>query len=53
MNRQVTCECGYVARGSTDEEVIATIREHMRSDHPDLLDKISDEQIRDWIETTG
>ena len=53
MNRQVACECGYVARGGTDEEVIATIREHMRTDHPDLLDKISDDQIRGWIETTA
>ena len=51
MNRQVKCECGYIARGATDEEVLATIREHMRTDHPDLVDKIGDDQIRGWIET--
>jgi len=50
MPRQVKCECGYVARADTDEAVLANIREHMRSDHPELLDKISDEQILSWIE---
>lgn len=50
MARQVKCECGYVARGETEEEVVATIREHIRSDHPDLAATITDEQIRDWIE---
>lgn len=50
MERQVKCECGYVARGSSDDEVLVNIREHMAADHPDLLDKISDAQIRDWIE---
>lgn len=50
MNRQVKCECGYVARATTDGEVLAKIREHMRSDHPTLLSKISDDDIRGWIE---
>jgi predicted small metal-binding protein len=50
MNRQVKCECGYVARAATDEAVVTKIREHMRSDHPDLLTKISDEDIRGWVE---
>jgi predicted small metal-binding protein len=50
MARQVRCECGYVARGDTDEEVLATIRDHLRTDHPDLLAKVSDEQILGWVE---
>ncbi|HVM57912.1 MAG TPA: DUF1059 domain-containing protein [Gaiellaceae bacterium] len=50
MARQVTCECGYVARADTDEDVLAKIREHMRTDHPELLDKITDEQILGWVE---
>jgi len=48
--RQVKCECGYVARGDTDDDVLANIRNHMRSDHPELLEQVSDEQILDWIE---
>jgi predicted small metal-binding protein len=50
MARQVKCECGYVARAETDQDVLVAIREHMRTDHPDLLDKIGDEQILGWIE---
>ena len=50
MNRQVKCECGYVARGSTDDDVVVTIREHIRTDHPHLMDEVSDDQIRGWIE---
>ncbi len=53
MDRQVKCECGYVARGSDDDEVVTTIRDHMRTDHPELLDKVSDDQIRGWIEITA
>jgi predicted small metal-binding protein len=52
MPKQINCECGYVARGETESEVIARIRDHMRSDHPALLDKVSNEDLRAWIEET-
>jgi len=52
MAKQINCECGYVARGETEDEVIGRIREHMRADHPDLLDQVSDEDLRGWIEET-
>jgi predicted small metal-binding protein len=50
MARQVMCECGYVARADTDEDVLAQIREHMRTDHPELVEKVTDEQILGWVE---
>jgi predicted small metal-binding protein len=50
MARQVKCECGYIGRGETDEEVVETIRDHIRADHPELADEITEEQIRSWIE---
>jgi predicted small metal-binding protein len=50
MARQVKCECGYVVRADSDDEVLSTLREHIRTDHPELDDKISDDQILDWIE---
>ncbi|HTZ06088.1 MAG TPA: DUF1059 domain-containing protein [Gaiellaceae bacterium] len=50
MAKQVMCECGYVARADTDEDVVAKIREHMRTDHPELLEKVTDEQILGWVE---
>jgi predicted small metal-binding protein len=44
------CECGYVAHADTDDDVLADIRNHMRSDHPGLLEQISDQQVLDWME---
>jgi predicted small metal-binding protein len=50
MAKQITCECGFVARGDTEENVVAEIRDHMRSDHPELLEKVSREDLLGWIE---
>ena len=52
MAKQINCECGYVARGDSDEDVVQQIREHMRTDHPELLARVSDEDLRGWIEET-
>ena len=50
MASQITCECGYVARAATDETVVAAIREHLRTDHPDLVATLTPEVIRGWVE---
>ena len=52
MAKQINCECGYVARGESEAEVVASIREHMRTDHPELLERGSDQDLRGWIEET-
>ncbi|HTI33267.1 MAG TPA: DUF1059 domain-containing protein [Miltoncostaea sp.] len=50
MARVINCECGYVARAAGDDEVIALIQEHMRADHPDLVGKVSREDLEGWIQ---
>jgi predicted small metal-binding protein len=50
MARIIRCECGFVAHGETDGDVIATIREHMRSDHPALLETVGREELLGWIQ---
>jgi predicted small metal-binding protein len=50
MASQVKCECGYIARADDDDDVVTNIRDHISSDHPELMDKVSDEDIRSWIE---
>ena len=50
MDRQVKCECGYIARGDSDEDVVAEIRDHIRTDHPELTERVSDEDIASWVE---
>jgi predicted small metal-binding protein len=50
MAKLIRCECGFVARGDSDEQVITVIREHMASDHPALLEAVSREDLLGWIQ---
>jgi predicted small metal-binding protein len=50
MAKRITCECGQVINGSTEDEVVDGAREHMRADHPELLEKVSREDLVGWIE---
>lgn len=36
MGKVIHCECGYEARGVSDDDVIAALRKHLEQDHPDL-----------------
>ena len=49
MAKLINCECGFVARGDTDDEVIEKIRAHMKQDHPKLLAKVSRDDLLGWI----
>jgi predicted small metal-binding protein len=48
--RQVRCECGFVARGQNDDEVISQVLVHVAAEHPDLAAVETAEVIRGWIE---
>ncbi len=51
MLRQVRCEWDYyVARGLSDDEVIAIILDHLAKEHPDVADTPTADDIRSWIE---
>ena len=50
MAKQITCECGFIARADNDDDVVEKIRAHMRSDHPELLEKVTREDLLGWIE---
>ncbi|TDE95895.1 DUF1059 domain-containing protein [Occultella glacieicola] len=50
MNRQVRCECGFTARGTTDEEVIGLTLAHVAEVHPDLAAVETADDVRGWIE---
>ncbi len=51
MSKLIRCECGFVARGETDDEVIGVIRGHMATDHPDLSESVSRQDLLGWIQT--
>jgi len=48
--KQITCECGHVIRGESEHEVVEGAREHMRQDHPELLERVSRDDLLGWIE---
>lgn len=50
MAKLIRCECGFIARGDTDDEVVAAIRAHMKTDHPVLLDTVSREDLLGWVQ---
>ena len=50
MARQITCECGQVVRGETEGELVELTYEHLRSDHPQLADKLTRKDIVALIE---
>ncbi len=45
MAKVIDCECGFVARGTTDDEVILR---HVASDHLDLLTSVDREDLYGW-----
>jgi predicted small metal-binding protein len=45
----IRCECGYVARGDSDDQVVGQIREHLATDHPALLTSVSREDLLSWV----
>jgi predicted small metal-binding protein len=50
MAKLIRCECGFVVRGNSNDEVIGAIRAHMAADHPALLDSVSREDLLGWIQ---
>ena len=50
MAKQITCECGTVIRGQSDDEVVAGAETHMRQDHPELVGQVSRDDLLSWIE---
>ena len=49
MANQVTCECGYVARADSDDEIVELVGAHVASEHPELVDTATEDVIRSWI----
>ncbi len=45
MGRVINCECGRVVRGADDDEIVAAVQQHVTEDHPELVGKLSREDI--------
>jgi predicted small metal-binding protein len=45
MGKVINCECGQAVEARTDDELVAKVEEHVRTDHPELVGKMSREDI--------
>jgi len=50
MAKIANCECGYVPRGDTDDEVADDLETHIRRNHPEMVGKVDRTQLRDLVE---
>jgi predicted small metal-binding protein len=50
MAKQINCECGAVIRGESEDEVIAGAESHVRQDHPELVGKVSRDELQSWVQ---
>jgi predicted small metal-binding protein len=41
----INCDCGYVVRGETEDELVAGAEQHIREAHPDMVGKVSREDF--------
>jgi hypothetical protein len=51
MTRVINCECGLVCQGETDEEVLAQAERHVQEDHPELVGRITREDLLAMAQT--
>jgi predicted small metal-binding protein len=45
MGKVINCECGEVVRADTDDELVEKVDTHVRRAHPDLVGKLSREDV--------
>jgi predicted small metal-binding protein len=50
--KQIDCVCGVVVKGEDDDELWQQAQAHLRTDHPDLVEKVSREDILAQAEET-
>ena len=43
--KQINCVCGQVVKGEDDDELWERAQAHLNADHPDLVGKVSREDI--------
>lgn len=45
MGKLINCECGEVVRGDDEDELVANATAHVNANHPELVGKLSREDI--------
>jgi predicted small metal-binding protein len=45
MAKEVNCPCGATMRGDTDDELVTNVEQHVRENHPDMVDTMTRDKI--------
>lgn len=45
MGKVINCECGEVVRAETDNELVQKVERHVGQAHPELVGKLSREDV--------
>ncbi len=45
MAKLINCECGFVVHGVDDAELLRNAEEHINRDHPELVGKLSRDDL--------
>jgi predicted small metal-binding protein len=45
MGKVINCECGQTVRAESDDELVALVEAHVERDHPELVGKLSRDDI--------
>jgi predicted small metal-binding protein len=45
VSRVINCECGQSVRAESDDQLVERVEEHVRQAHPDLVGKMSRQDI--------
>jgi predicted small metal-binding protein len=48
--KMIRCECGFIARGNSDDQVVGVISGHISADHPALLKTVTRDDLISWIQ---
>ena len=52
MSMVINCECGYVVRGESEDELVQRAERHVEETHPELKGRISREDFLGMAEET-
>lgn len=45
MPYMINCDCGFVSRGETEDELVAEANRHIDEVHPDLAGRVSRDDL--------
>jgi predicted small metal-binding protein len=45
MSYVINCDCGYVSRGDTEDELVDEANRHIQEVHPDLAGKVTRDDL--------